>query len=60
MTELGSGIYVLTNCLQKNNAALLNDNGEESVRGIPPIDGEPRDVEKVNITASIFYIWNDS
>lgn len=51
MPHFDSGVYVITNCLQKNNAALLNDNDCESVRGVPPTEGELRDNEKVSITS---------
>lgn len=44
------GIYVITNCVHPNNAALFNDNANESVRGILPVrDGaDMRDNEKVS------------
>ena len=47
MPNFETGLYVITNCLYHNNAALLSSNSDEAVRGIPPIDGELRDVEKV-------------
>lgn len=48
MPDFESGVYVITNCLYHNNAAPLHANADEVVRGIPPIDGEPRDIEKVD------------
>ena len=44
------GVYLITNCLNLNNAALFNDNADEPVRGIlpGPVDEDARDNEKVN------------
>ena len=48
MCDLESGIYTITNRLHRNHAALLNDNADESVRGVFPLDEETvRDTEKV-------------
>ena len=43
------GIYVIKNCLHHNNAALLNDNTDEPVRGIlpGPVGEDNRDNEMV-------------
>lgn len=56
MPEFENGVYVITNCLYENNAALLSSNDGEDVRGIPPIDGEIRDVEKVNRHFRMFVV----
>ena len=49
MCDLESGIYTITNRLHRNHAALLNDNADESVRGVFPLDEETvRDTEKVS------------
>ena len=46
------GIYVITNCVHPNNAALFNDNANEPVRGILPVavDADARDNEKVSFS----------
>lgn len=36
--EFGSGTYIITNSLHHNNAALLNDNADEPLRGVFPVD----------------------
>lgn len=50
-----AGVYVITNSLQYNNAALFNDNADELVRGIlpRPIGTDARDNEKVRPTAAL-------
>ena len=49
---LEDGVYVITNSLTHNNAALLNANGDEPVRGVYPIAAcvgkDARDIEKVS------------
>ena len=48
--SLEKGVYVITNSLNQNNAALLNANGDEPVRGVYPlaIGTDERDNEKVS------------
>ena len=54
---------MLTNCLCHNNAALLNDDANEPVRGIlpgPVGDDNVRETEKVSLLSSIcdtFAVW---
>ena len=52
MPDFQTGVYLITNVLHPNNAALFNDNANEPVRGIlpVPIDTIPRDNEKVRST----------
>ena len=47
---LVDGVYVITNSLTHNNAALLNANGDEPVRGVYPlaVGKNARDIEKVS------------
>ena len=52
MPDFETGVYLITNALHPNNAALFNDNANEPVRGIlpVPIGTIPRDNEKVSST----------
>ena len=55
MPDFETGVYLITNVLHPNNAALFNDNANESVRGIlpVPIGAVPRDNEKVRSTTAL-------
>ena len=55
MPDFETGVYVLTNSLCHNNAALLNDNANEPVRGILPgrVGASERDIEKVRPALSL-------
>ena len=58
MCDLESGIYTITNRLHRNHAALLNDNADESVRGVFPLDEETvRDTEKVSHSIAGARMW---
>ena len=53
---LEDGVYVITNALTHNNAALLNANGDEPVRGVYPLAASvgkgARNNEKVSFSLS--------
>ena len=55
MPDFEPGVYVLTSSHCHNNAALLNDNANEPVRGIlhGPVGAAERDVEKVRPALSL-------
>lgn len=58
MPGLKDGIYGITNCeLDRcNNAALLNDNDHEDIRGVFPIGKEIyEDAEKVSHLAQLIF-----
>lgn len=51
---LEEGIYYITNCLHHNNAALLNDNDREVIRGVSPENETTvRDTEKVRYNVKV-------
>ena len=51
MSVLADGVYAITNVSCHNNAALLKDDLQESVRGIFPLSASTfRDEEKVKCT----------
>ena len=55
MPDFETGVYLITNVLHPNNAALFNDNANEPVRGIlpVPIGTIPRDNEKVRSATAL-------
>ena len=53
LANFATGRYTITNCLHRNHAALLNDNWDEPIRGVFPVDEVAfRDTEKVRRPAS--------
>ena len=55
MPDFETGVYLITNVLHPNNAALFVDNANEPVRGILPVSvgTDPRDNEKVGPTTTL-------
>ena len=56
--SLEEGVYVITNSLNQNNAALLNANDDEPVRGVlpVPVGEDDRDNEMVSLAKPLDFL----
>ena len=54
MPSFERGVYVITNCVYPNHAALLNANANEDIRGVfPESETTVRDSEKVRSRSAL-------